>query len=227
MCHEPLHPDAANKNPFFILPLLPLVRQKVPSIKPFICQKKPIVEKYKVTNGFTLFELIITITIAAILMALALPAMRSFVLDQRLTTQANDFIADLNYARSEAVRRGTSVTICRQGGTITSPSCNSAAPWGGGRIVFVDGVGNGNGTIDAGDTILRVRESLDGNNTMDVVGGVALGNIVIANTGLTTMTTGQEAALRICDTRQTVAMTISVNYAGHANSSRSTVTACP
>lgn len=225
MHNHQLRLDVVKKNRTFIWQSFPFVCQKIPSVKPFVCHIYPFVCINKKITGFTLIELIITITIAGILIALAAPAMRSFVLDQRLTTQANEFIADLNYARSEAIRRGTSVAICRQGGTPASPSCNSSASWGGGRIVFVDN--NGNGTIDTGDAVLRVRESLDGNNTMDVIGSVSLDNIVIANTGQTTIETGQEAALRICDSRDTVAMTLSVNYAGRANSSRSTVTSCP
>ncbi len=220
-----LHLGVESNGRIFISRSFPLVCQNIPSVIPLVCRIRPFVDVRKLSNGFTLIEMIITITIAGILIAFAAPAMRSFVQDQRLTTQANDFIADLNYARSEAIRRGTNVTVCRQGGTLTSPSCNSSATWGGGRIIFVDN--DGDGTIDSGDTVLRVRESLDGNNTMDVVGSISLGNIVIANTGLTTMGTGDEAALRICDIRDTVAMTLSVNYTGRATSSRSTVPACP
>lgn len=225
MHNHQLRLDVVKKKRAFIWKSFPFVCQKIPSVKPFVCHIYPFVCINKKLTGFTLIELIITITIAGILIALAAPAMRGFVLDQRLTTQANDFIADLNYARSEAIKRGTNVTICRQGGTLTSPSCNNSAPWGSGRILFVDP--DADGTIDAGESVLRVRESLDGSNTMDVVGSVSLANIVIANTGLTTMATGEEAALRICDSRDTVAMTLSVNYAGRANSARSTVAACP
>jgi len=210
------------KNNFSFIPFIP---KKIPSIKPFIPFNCPFVINGKKILGFTLIELVVTLTIAGILISLAAPAMRTFVLDQRLTTQTNDFIADLSLARSEAIKRVSNVTVCRQGGSLASPSCNSSANWQAGRIVFVDA--DGDSTIDSGDAILRVRESLDGNNTMNVVGGVALGSIVIASTGLTTLSTGQEAALRLCDSRGTVAMTISVNYSGRATSSRSTVSSCP
>jgi len=225
MGHHRLHPDVIDKNLLFISPSIPFVCQNVPSIKPFVCRIYPFVIINKIRNGFTLIELIVTLTIAGILIALAAPAMKSFIFDQRLTTQANDFIADLNFARSEAIKRAANVTICRQGGSLTSPSCNSSANWQAGRIVFVDS--DGDSAIDSGDTILRVRESLDGSNTMSVVGSVALNSVVIASTGLTTLSTGQEAALRLCDSRGTVAVTISVNYTGRATSARSSVSSCP
>lgn len=225
MANRRLFTVSVIKNCPFNFSLLPFVWKNIPFIKPFVRNFYPFVINYRKITGFTLIELIVTLTIAGILIALAGPAMKSFILDQRLTTQANDLIADLNLARSEAIKRAANVTICRQGGSLSSPSCNSAASWQAGRIVFVDS--DGDSTIDSGDTILRVRESLDGNNTMTPVGGVALGSIVIASTGLTTLSTGQEAALRLCDSRGTVAMTISINYTGRATSTRSTVSSCP
>lgn len=205
---------------------LPLVYHKIPLVKPIVCLNIPFIKYCKYKTGFTLIELIITLTIAGILLALAGPAMRDFILNQRLTTQANDFIADLNFARSEAIKRAGNVTICRQGGSLTSPSCNAGSAWGAGRVIFVDT--DADSTIDAGEETLRVQESLDGvNNTLTVVGSVALNSIVFAATGLTTLSTGQEAAVRLCDSRGTVAVTISVNYTGRATSARSLVSSCP
>ena len=82
---------------------LPLVCHKVPFVKPTVCLNIPSININRYEAGFTLVELIITLTIAGILVALAVPAMQTFVLDQRLTTQANDFIADLSLSRSEAI----------------------------------------------------------------------------------------------------------------------------
>ncbi len=170
-------------------------------------------------------ELIITLTIAGILAALAVPAMQAFVLDQRLTTQANDFIADLNLARSEAIKRASNITICKQGGTLTSPACNAAAAWATGRVVFVDSsTTTPDSVIVAGETVLRVRESLDSSNTLNVIGGVALNSIVFAATGLTTLSSGTEVAMRFCDTRgSSKGVTVYVNFTGRARIDRTTL----
>jgi type IV fimbrial biogenesis protein FimT len=210
---------------FSFLSSFPFVCQKIPFIKPFVINLHPFINSHINYKGFSLVELIITLTIAGILIAAATPALRNFIFDQRLTSQANDFIADLNFARSEAIKRATNVSVCKQGGSLSSPLCNPSANWHAGRIVFVDS--DGDSTIDGGETILRVRESLEGNNTLNVVGGLTLNSIVIASTGMTTLATGQETALRLCDSRGTVAMTVSINYTGRAISSRSTVTSCP
>jgi len=62
-------------------------------------------------NGFTLLEMIITMTIAFILATMAVPAFNSFVESSRLTSNTNLVIGALNLARSEAVRLGESVRV--------------------------------------------------------------------------------------------------------------------
>ena len=65
----------------------------------------------RTNKGFTLIELLITLVIAAILVTLAVPNFSSIIQNNRLITQTNSLIADLNYARSESIKRGTSITI--------------------------------------------------------------------------------------------------------------------
>lgn len=62
--------------------------------------------------GFTMIELLVTISIAAIMMAIAVPSFQSFLLNSRLTGHTNDLVLGMAYARSEAVKRGVNVTVC-------------------------------------------------------------------------------------------------------------------
>lgn len=82
-------------------------------------------------------------------------------------SQARRFITTLNLARSEAIKRGTSVGICPSNDGL---DCN-AASWSTGWVVFVDVNGDSDGTgasIDAGDIIIRVFDALGANNVPTV-----------------------------------------------------------
>ena len=119
-------------------------------------------------NGFTLIELMVTISVAAILLALAVPAFQNLLISNRITAQTNDLVSDLAFARSEAIKRGLIVSACVANTPLTTPpTCGAGTNWSSGWIVFVD-----NGTIgDAtGDTIIRVHEALRGNNTLNSSG---------------------------------------------------------
>jgi type IV fimbrial biogenesis protein FimT len=83
-----------------------------------------------------------------------------------LATQANDFMTALNLARSEAVKRGRPVTVCR---STDGASCSgSGVNWETGWIVFTDA--NGDGVVDAGDGILRVFDALPSGYTLRSAG---------------------------------------------------------
>ncbi len=71
-------------------------------------------------QGFTLWELIIVLSIVAILSAAALPAMREFGVRANVSTTTNDMVASLNLARSEAVKRGRNVSVVSNGGSWTA-----------------------------------------------------------------------------------------------------------
>ncbi|MDH3671667.1 MAG: GspH/FimT family pseudopilin [Gammaproteobacteria bacterium] len=149
----------------FIGLYIPLIGRPRPHVGPFIGHEKPSV-KNCTFSGFTLIELITTLVIAAILMTLAAPSFSNFVKNNRLTSQANELMADLAFARSEAVKAAVDVIICRSNDGAT---CGGTA-WTDGWITGIDQ--NLNQLLDPGEPILRTHAALDGTNTIAEAGGV-------------------------------------------------------
>ena len=90
-------------------------------------------------KGFTLIELMITIAVMSILLSLAIPSMRDFVTQNRLSGNVNEFLAATMLARSEAMKRGMPVKICRStNASATDASCSAASnDWSAGWLVLV------------------------------------------------------------------------------------------
>jgi type IV fimbrial biogenesis protein FimT len=105
-------------------------------------------------RGFTLVELAVTVAIAAILAALAVPAMQNFLAAQAVEAQAQELSTSLRLARSEAIKRGVEVSICAASATDAS-ACAGAANWINGWVVFYDY--DANGGINGNDAAIRVQ----------------------------------------------------------------------
>jgi type IV fimbrial biogenesis protein FimT len=114
-------------------------------------------------SGFTLVELMITVSIAGILMAMAIPSFNSTIRSNRLTTYTNELVASLNLARSEAVKRGVSVTV-RKVDNNSFTNLSAAANWENGWDVFTDADSDGN--YEAGDILIRTYAPLQSSYTL-------------------------------------------------------------
>lgn len=99
-----------------------------------------------VQHGVTLIEVLLVLGIAAILLALAVPSFREFVIRNRLDSTAQDVMTSLQFARSEAMRRGEQVTL-RLAGAAESKN------WGGGWTMFVDA--DRDSVLDDGEEVIR------------------------------------------------------------------------
>ncbi len=63
-------------------------------------------------NGFTLIELMVTIAVAAVLIAIAVPSFRTLTVSNALTTAANDMVGALNLTRMEAIKLNATTQFC-------------------------------------------------------------------------------------------------------------------
>ncbi len=101
-------------------------------------------------RGFTLIELIITLVILGVLVAMGVPAYTQFVRDSRRSAVLNEFSAALNLARSEAIKRGVPIAVCR-----TSDGLTCGGSWNGGWLVFVNTDNDVPAAVDSGELVLR------------------------------------------------------------------------
>ena len=90
-------------------------------------------------RGLTLIELLVTLTIAVVLLTVAVPSFVDMIASNTATSYANDLLGDINYARSEAITRGYPVVVCKGTATASGTDCADAGvDWEDGWKVFVD-----------------------------------------------------------------------------------------
>lgn len=170
--------------------------------------------------GFTLIELMITIAIVGILTGIAIPNFRMFILNARMSTQANDFMTAIGMARSEAIKRGGRVTICS---SANNTSCAASGTWAQGWIVFTDATGTA-GTLDGTDSVLQAHGPLDGATTFADVGIPPVSYIAYGSSGIGTT----PRTIKLCppSPAAVVGRDIVISNSGRARVQKPPATAC-
>jgi type IV fimbrial biogenesis protein FimT len=107
-------------------------------------------------SGFTMIEVLVTITVVAVLVSAAAPSFKITIQNGRISSQANDFLGALLYARSQAITVNSDVVVCT---STNGTSCANATDWSGGWLV-------GTGTPASITTVLRVHEAITSGSTL-------------------------------------------------------------
>ena len=89
----------------------------------------------RASGGFSLVELLVVATIAAVLLAITVPSMGAMLNSQRTTSLTHTFLASLHLARSEAIKRNGRAVLCK---SATGQQCTADGGWEQGWIVFHD-----------------------------------------------------------------------------------------
>ncbi len=112
-------------------------------------------------NGFTVIELMVTVVIVSILLTMGVPSFINTIEQNKLATEINSLISTLQYARSESVKTGKRITVCRSDDGVDCGATGYEDGW----IVFEDDV-TADGDLDAGEQLLKVHQALDTNFTL-------------------------------------------------------------
>lgn len=120
--------------------------------------------KYKHNNqqsGFSLIELVVTVVIGGIILAVGIPNFMNLIKSNRLATQSNSVVASLYLARNEAVNRGHDIRVLPISGT---------TDWADGWQVRLDV--DSNGATDTEDTVLRNFDAIENATLVGTVSSV-------------------------------------------------------
>jgi type IV fimbrial biogenesis protein FimT len=138
-------------------------------------------------RGFTVNELLVVLALIAVIMGLAVPSFARMASAAAITSGVNQFLADVRFARSEAIRRGGGVVLCLsenpESDLATCAPSPGAPGWATGWIVFHDRNGDGNRTT--GEDLLRVHgrsagiESIATDGTPTQLRFSAIGRLVV------------------------------------------------
>ena len=134
------------------------------------CPKKSAPTSWKRAFGFTLIEMLMTIAVAAILMGIAIPSFRYITNANRIASEINGLLGDLQLARAQAIKEGRTVTVCQSSNNTTCT--NDSNNWQSGWIVFSDPTNVG--VYDVGETYIRKQKPFSGSDSFTSTNSVSV-----------------------------------------------------
>jgi type IV fimbrial biogenesis protein FimT len=152
----------------------------------------------KQEEGFSLIELMVIVSVLALVLGLGIPAFNDMLGNSRMSTTVNDLVGSLHAARGEAITRRATVLLCPANSAGTD--CQAGSDLKAGWLVFVDS--DEDGSAGTGELILQRHGPIDSARILelDVFPAERAGRVVFANGG--TLRTAQSTTdIQICDAR--------------------------
>jgi type IV fimbrial biogenesis protein FimT len=177
-------------------------------------------------RGVTLIELLVTIVVLGVLLAMGLPSLRDFLVGNRLSSNVNGFIGLVNYARSEAIVRNQDVVVCPK--SASTIACASTATWNTLEIqAFVDE--DGDGERDAAEVLLKTMAAVDPTDGETGFEGPADGTLIFGSAGFARTAQSFKIYAKSSDAayQARFGRTVCISKAGRVRVAAYTVTSCP
>ena len=160
------------------------------------------------SRGVTLVEMLVVMGIVGILMAIGIPSYKYVTNANRISAEINGLLGDLQFARSEAIKEGRSVTVCVSSDQATCLGATTTT-WHSGWIVYSDM--NANGTVDAGE-VLRSQKTFTGTDTFNA--NNSIGAITFNREGFASVTNGTLITMHASPAAQGSTRCLSVTLVG-------------
>lgn len=177
-------------------------------------------KKREASKGITMIELMMTLAILGIITSLAIPSFSKTINNSRLTTNANQLVASLNLARSEAIKRNTTIYVANIE--------NEGQNWDNGWNVFIDE--NSNEIFNENsDTLLKTYPSLTNNYTLRTGENISSW-VAYKPSGLYETSTGRLSdSFRLCTMKSDTndSRRIILNSIGRARITKNDASSCP
>lgn len=135
-------------------------------------------------RGLTILEVMIAITVLGVLLAIGIPSYAHISISNRLTADTNALVGSMQFARSEAITRGESVTVCAANGGLDA--CSGGGDWTSGWVI-----------LDAAANPIRVHPPLTENVAAEVNVQNGVGAVVFNRNGFST----NARTIRLCGPR--------------------------
>jgi type IV fimbrial biogenesis protein FimT len=119
--------------------------------------------------GFSLVELMTVCTVVGILLAAGVPSFRYITTANRVASEINGLLGDLQFARAEAIRQGINISVCPTSDFATCLTTGTS--WKTGWLVFTD-LGTPGVINTATDQVLRKQSALTSSDTLVIDNGI-------------------------------------------------------
>jgi len=137
------------------------------------------------SHGFTLIELMIVVVIVGVIMLVAAPSYSTLIQRTRLKSFANEVVSSVYLARSEAIKRNATMTLCTSSDQET---CTGGGQWEQGWVV-----------LDPNDTVITSQQSLSTGLVLYNKDDAAFDTMTFQPSGLVT-----PAVMKLCQQTPTV-----------------------